>query len=274
MEFDFLKNDLIFLDLEATGANFLRDRIVQLAMIKYSPNGMRTEWNEYINPGIPISKEAYEIHKIDAATLSRKPTFGQLADKINAFIGKSDLVTYNSYKLDIPILVEEFARAGIDWDTNGRKIIDTQRIFHKMEPRTLKAALKFYCQQDLESAHDALEDTRAMVEIFKGQVKRYENQNLEDEEGNLTPAPIKKDIKALHEFTNDQNMVDVSNRLKYNSEGVMIFNFGKYIGQPVIEVFKKDRNFYHWIQSKEFSVQVKNILKKVYKEHIERQIRL
>ena len=107
-------------------------------------------------------------------------------------------MTYNSYKLDIPILVEEFARAGIEWDTVGRKIIDTQRIFHKMEPRTLKAALKFYCQQELISAHDALEDSRAMVEIFKGQVTRYENQNLEDEEGNITPAPIKRDIKALH----------------------------------------------------------------------------
>lgn len=270
MEFDFLKNDLIFLDLEATGANFLRDRIVQLAMIKYSPSGIKTEWNEYINPGVPISQEAFDIHKIDAAALARKPTFLQLAEKIHAFIGKADLVTYNSYKLDIPILVEEFARAGIEWDTAGRKIIDTQRIFHKMEPRTLKAALKFYCQQELISAHDALEDTRAMVEIFKGQVTRYENQNLEDEEGNITPAPIKRDIKALHEFTNDQNMVDVSNRLKYNADGIMVFNFGKYIGQSVIEVFKKDRNFYHWIQSKEFSVQVKNIVKKVYKEHIEK----
>lgn len=270
MEFDFIKNDLLFIDLEATGPNFLKDRIVQLAMIKHSPKGDITEWNEYINPGIPISQEAYEIHKIDAATLSRKATFIQLADKIHTFIGKADLVTYNSYKLDIPILVEEFARAGIEWDTAGRKIIDAQRIFHKMEPRTLKAALKFYSNQDLASAHNALEDARAMVDIFKGQITRYENQNLEDEEGNVTPAPIKRDIKALHEFTNDQNMVDVSNRLKYNADGVMIFNFGKYIGQPVVEVFKKDRNFYHWIQSKEFSIQVKNILKKVYKEHIEK----
>ncbi|MEP7268569.1 MAG: 3'-5' exonuclease [Saprospiraceae bacterium] len=269
MEFEFLKNDLIFIDLEATGLNFLKDRIIQLAMVKYKPDGEVIEWNEYINPGIPISQEAYLIHKIDAAALARKPSFLQLADKISKFIGNADLVTYNSYKLDIPILLEEFARAGIDWDTAGRKIIDAQRIFYKMEPRTLKAALKFYCNQELTAAHDALEDARAMVHIFKGQIERYENQSLIDEDGNESSAPIERDIKSLHDFTNDQNMVDVSNRLKYNTDGVMVFNFGKYNGQPVIEVLKKDRNFYFWIQNKDFSIQVKSILKKLYKENID-----
>lgn len=270
MELDFLKNDLVFLDIEATGANFLKDRIIQLAMIKYKPGQSEfEEWNELINPGIPISQEAYEIHQIDAQTLSRKPVFGQLADKVVKFIGAADLAAYNSYKLDIPILMEEFARVGIRWDIKSRKIIDVQRIFHKMEPRTLKAALKFYCNQELESAHDAMADTRAIVEIFKGQILRYENTNLEDEEGKEYDAPIKRDIRALHDFTNDQNMVDITHRLKYNADGVMIFNFGKYNGQPVIEVFKKDRHFYHWIQSKEFSVQVKDILRKVYQEHID-----
>lgn len=267
---DFIKTDLIFLDIEATGANFLKDRIIQLAMIKFKPGVEEPEeWDELINPGIPISQEAYEIHQIDAQTLSRKPSFGQLAEKIHKFIGGADLVAYNSYKLDIPILMEEFARVGIHWDIKNRKIIDVQRIFHKMEPRTLKAALKFYCQKELEAAHNALADTRAIVEIFKGQILRYENANLEDEEGKEIPAPIRRDIKTLHEFTNDQNMVDITHRLKYNADGVMIFNFGKYNGQPVIEVFKRDRNFYHWIQTKDFSVQVKEILKKVYQEHIE-----
>jgi DNA polymerase-3 subunit epsilon len=269
MNFDFLKNDLVFLDLEATGANFLRDRIMQLAMIKYSPDGSVTEWNEYINPGIPISDEAYAIHKIDASMIARKPTFIQIADKIIAFIGHADLAAYNSYKLDIPLLMEEFARAGISWDIDSRKIIDVQRIFHKMEPRTLRAALKFYCNKEMESAHDAMADTKAIVEIFLGQIQRYEHQNLIDEEGLEYPAPIQRDIQALHQFSNDQNMVDVTHRLKYNAEGVMIFNFGKYNGQPVIEVFKRDRNFYHWIQNKEFSVQVKSILKKVFKEHVD-----
>lgn len=268
MEFDFLQNDLIFLDVEATGANFLRDRIMQLAMIKYSPDGQMSEWNELINPGIPISDEAYQIHKIDGSMIARKPTFEQLASKIHAFIGRADIVAYNSYKLDIPLLMEEFARAGIVWDIESRKIIDVQRIFHKMEPRTLRAALKFYCNQELEAAHDALADSKAIVEIFKGQIRRYEHQNLVDEEGNITPAPVQRDIKALHEFTNDQGMVDITHRLKYNADGIMVFNFGKYVGQPVIEVFKKDRNFYHWIQTKDFSVHVKSILKKVYEEHI------
>ena len=269
MNFDFLKKDLIFLDLEATGPNFLRDRIMQLAMIKYQPDGNISEWNEFINPGVPISDEAYAIHKIDASMIARKPTFIQLADKILSFIGHADLVAYNSYKLDIPLLMEEFARAGKSWDLDSRKIIDVQRIFHKMEPRTLRAALKFYCNKEMESAHDALADTKAIVEIFNGQIQRYEYQNLIDEEGLEYPAPIQRNIQALHQFTNDQNMVDVSHRLKYNADGVMIFNFGKYNGQPVIEVFKKDRNFYHWIQNKEFSVQVKSILKKIFKEHID-----
>jgi len=267
---DFIKSDLIFLDIEATGANFLKDRIIQLAMIKYKPGvDEPEEWDELINPGIPISQEAYEIHQIDAQALARKPTFGQLAEKILKFIGGADLVAYNSYKLDIPILLEEFARVGIDWNIKNRKIIDVQRIFHKMEPRTLKAALKFYCNSELEAAHNALADTRAIVEIFKGQILRYENTILEDEEGKEFAAPIQRDIKLLHEFTNDQNMVDITHRLKYNAEGVMIFNFGKYNGQPVIDVFKRDRHFYHWIQNKEFSVQVKDILRKVYQEHID-----
>lgn len=270
MTLDFIKNDLVFLDVEATGANFLKDRIIQLAMIKYKPGEAESEeWDELINPGIPISPEAYGIHQIDAQTLARKPSFSQLAEKILKFIGGADLVAYNSYKLDIPILMEEFARCGIQWEINNRKIIDVQRIFHKMEPRTLKAALKFYCSRELESAHNALADTRAIVDIFKGQILRYENTNLEDEEGKEVTAPVKRDIKLLHEFTNDQNMVDITHRLKYNSEGAMIFNFGKYNGQPVIEVFKKDRHFYHWIQTREFSIQVKEILRKVFQEHID-----
>ncbi len=268
--FDFISKNLIFLDIEATGPNFLKDRIIQLAMIKYQPgHESPLEWNELINPGIPISREAYEIHGIDAQALARKPLFSQLAENIHKFIGDADLVAYNTYKLDIPLLLEEFARVGLDWDIKNRKIIDAQRIFHKMEPRTLKAALKFYCNKELSNAHDALEDTRAIVEIFNGQIARYENVNLTDEEGNEYPAPVRRDLRALHDFTNDQNMVDITHRLKYNADGVMVFNFGKYVGQPVIEVFKKDRNFYHWIQNKEFSVQVKNILKNLFREHID-----
>ena len=129
--------------------------------------------------------------------------------------------------------------------------------------------VKFYCSRELESAHNALADTRDIVDIFKGQIMKYENTNLEDEEGKEIAAPVKRDIKLLHEFTNDQNMVDITHRLKYNADGIMIFNFGKYNGQPVIEVFKKDRHFYHWIQAKEFSVQVKEILRKIYQEHID-----
>jgi DNA polymerase III subunit epsilon len=270
MTFDFIDKDLIFIDLEATGPNFLRDRIVQLALIKYRPGGEPIEWNAYINPGIAITPEAFAIHGLDSDRLSGMPTFKELAREVYDFIGDADMVAYNSYKLDIPILVEEFARVGLDWPVSNRRIIDAQRIFYKMEPRTLKAALKFYTQQELSNAHDALADARSIVAIFKGQLEKYQHQAFEDEEGQQIISPIQQDIQKLYEFTNDQGMVDVSNRLRYNADGQMVFNFGKYIGQPVVEVFRKDRNFYYWIQSKEFSIQVKNILKKLFVEQIEK----
>ncbi len=263
-----LDRDLCFFDIEATGLNVIRDRIVQIAIVKYFKNGNEPEeLVMLINPGIPISEEAMKVHGITPKDLRNKPTFQQVAQKLFDFIGKADLAGYNSNRFDIPLLMEEFARVGLELDMNRRRCLDIQRIFYKMEPRTLRAALRFYCDKELTDAHDALADVKATVDVFKGQLKRYEGVNLIDEDGNVIESPIKNDMQQIHEFTNDLKTIDATQRLKYNSEGIVIFNFGKYVGQPVAEILSKDKQYYHWILNKEFSFQVKQIVKKLVKEY-------
>lgn len=267
MEFN-LTRDLCFFDLEATGLNVIRDRIVQIAIVKYFKNGdTPEELVMLINPGIPISEEAMNVHGITPNDLRNKPTFQQVAQKIYDFIGDADLAGYNSNRFDVPLLMEEFARVGIEFDASKRRSLDIQRIFYKMEPRTLRAALKFYCDQDLEDAHDALADVKATVEVFKGQLQKYEGITVYDDDGNEQSSPVKNDMQAIHDFTNDLKTIDATQRLKYNNEGVVVFNFGKYNGQSVADVLSKDKQYYHWILNKEFSTQVKQIVKKIVKEH-------
>jgi DNA polymerase III subunit epsilon len=262
-----LTRDLVFFDVETTGLNVIRDRILQIALIKYPHNGKEpVELSMLINPSIPISEESMSIHGISPKDLANKPTFLQVGKQIYDFIGNADLAGYNAARFDIPMLMEEFARVGLDFDISTRRIIDVQRIFYKMEPRTLKAALRFYCQTELEDAHDALADVRATIDVFKGQLQHYEGKNLLDETGNEVIEPIKNDIQVLHDFTNDLRMVDATQKLKYDHNGVIVFNFGKYVGQSVIDILTKDKNYFHWIMEKEFSVQVKQTIKKLMKE--------
>lgn len=263
-----LTRDLVFFDVETTGLNVLRDRIVQIALIKYQKNNPEPiELQMLINPGIPISEESMSIHGITPKDLEDKPTFVQVGQQLFDFIGDADLAGYNAARFDIPMLIEEFYRVGLEFDMNKRRVVDVQRIFYKMEPRTLKAALKFYCQKELTDAHDAMADTRATVDIFRGQLDYYEGKNLTDEEGKEIEAPIKKDIQALSDFTNDYNIIDATQRLKYDHNGIMVFNFGKYVGQPVEEVLAvKDKNYAHWILEKEFSAQVKQTIRQVVKD--------
>lgn len=267
MQFN-LKKNLVFFDVETTGLNVIRDRILQIALIKYYPNGKpEEELKMLINPGIPISEEAMGVHGITPKDLANKPSFIEVAQKIYDFIGDADLAGYNSNRFDIPMLMEEFARAGFDFDISKRNLIDVQRIFYKMEPRTLKAAVQFYCNEELKDAHDALEDVRATIKVFKGQLAKYESTDYVDDDKNIIAAPIKNDMPALHEFTNDLKIIDATQRLKYDNNGVIVFNFGKYINLPVAETIYKDRNYYHWIMEKDFSVQVKQTVKKIMKEH-------
>ncbi|MBK7872298.1 MAG: 3'-5' exonuclease [Saprospiraceae bacterium] len=267
-----LDRDLCFMDLEATGLNVIRDRILQIGIIKYFADGREPEeLNMIINPGIPISEEAMQVHGILPKDVANKPTFQQVAQKIFDFIGNADIAGYNSNRFDVPMLMEEFARVGIEFDMSRRRAIDIQRIFYKMEPRTLKAALKFYCDQDMEDAHDAMADVRATVEVFKGQLERYKGVDYLDEDGNVQKAPIKKNIQELHEFTNDQRFVDATQKLRYDHNGVIIFNFGKYNNQPAAEVLSRDKQYYNWILNKEFSTQVKQIVKKIVKDYEKQQ---
>jgi DNA polymerase-3 subunit epsilon len=263
-----LNKDLVFFDIESTGLNVLRDRILQIALVKYTKE--REEPEELfmmINPGIPISEEAFAVHGISNEMLRNKPTFTQVAEEIYRFIGDADLAGYNSDRFDIPMLMEEFHRVGIQLDISQRKLLDVQKIFYKMEPRTLRAAYRLYCKKDLEDAHDALADVRATVEVLKGQIQRYENVDYIDGDGFVHKAPIKNDISAITGFLADEAMLDVTQRLKYNSNKEIIFNFGKYSGQKVAEVFRAEPNYYHWIMEKEFSAQVKQIVRKIFEEH-------
>ncbi|MBU6341910.1 MAG: 3'-5' exonuclease [Bacteroidetes bacterium] len=262
-----LDRDMVVFDVETTGLNVVRDRIIQLAMIKIHKNGNPDlEFSTLINPGIPISEEAMMIHGITPKDLANKPTFIQLSQKIWDFIGNADLAGYNSNRFDVPMLMEEFARAGMEFDVSKRRLIDAQRIFYKMEPRTLKAAYRLYCGKELEDAHNAIADVRATLEVLKGQLQMYENKDLIDEEGNTVPAPIKNDMQALHSFTNDLNFLDATQKLRVQPDGKVVFNFGKYVGQSVKEVLAKDKNYFFWIQEKEFSSQVKQIIKQMMKE--------
>jgi len=264
-----LSNDIVFFDIEATGLNVVKDRIIQLAMIKYRPGADEAEeWTSLINPGpVMISEEAYRVHGISAQMVANKPRFEQLADKIWDFIGDADLGGYNSDRFDIPMLMEEFARAGKDFNLENRNTVDAQKIFYKMEPRTLSAAYRLYCGKELENAHDALEDVRATVEVLKGQIEKYKDAEYIDQDGNVHPGVIKNDMNALASFTNDSRTVDVTQRLKYNNNGEIIFNFGKYNGQKVVDVLSRDRQYYNWILEKDFSVQVKQIVRKIIKDY-------
>jgi len=260
---------IVFFDIEATGLNVIKDRIIQLAMIRYMPEVEEPEeMVMLINPGpVLISEDAYKVHGISAQMVANKPTFDQVADKIWSFIGDADLAGYNSNRFDIPMLMEEFARVGKNFQLDHRNIIDVQKIFYKMEPRTLAAAYNFYCNKELEGAHDALEDVKATVEVLKGQMVKYSDTDYIDQDGEVHARPVRNDFKALAEFTNDSRTVDVTQRLKYNSQGEIVFNFGKYNGKKVIDVLSRDRQYYNWILEKDFSAQVKQIIKKIVKEH-------
>lgn len=262
-----LKKDIVFLDIEATGLNVVRDRIVQLAMIKYFADGRAPEERDYlINPGIPISEEAMAVHGITPTDVARKPSFVQLAQEIYDFVGQSDIGGYRSNQYDIPMLMEEFHRAGLEFELDGRQLVDVQRIFYKMEPRTLEAAHRFYCGSEMQGAHDALSDVRATIAVLDGQLKMYSDRNYV-QDGQVTEAPVNSDPTSLHNFTNDLRMVDATQKMRYDQHGVPVFNFGKYQGRPVAKTLVEDKQYYNWMLNKEFSAQVKQTIRKLVKEY-------
>jgi DNA polymerase-3 subunit epsilon len=245
-----LKNPLVFFDLETTGTNINSDRIVEICYLKVYPNGNEESKTLRINPEMHIPEESSAIHGIYDEDVKDCPTFKEVAKKIAADIEGCDLAGFNSNRFDIPVLAEEFLRAGVDIDLMKRKFIDVQVIYHKMEQRTLSAAYKFYCNKNLEDAHTAEADTRATYEVLKAQLDRYADI-------------LQNDINFLSEYSCHTKNVDFAGRIVYNDQGVEVFNFGKYKGIAVKEILQKDPGYYSWILQGDFTLNTKNVLTKI-----------
>lgn len=245
-----LKNPIVFFDLETTGININTDRIVEICYLKVHPNGNEEAKTLRINPEMPIPESSSAIHGIYDADVADCPTFKEVARNIANDIEGCDLAGFNSNRFDIPVLAEEFLRADVDIDMTKRKFVDVQVIFHKMEQRTLSAAYKFYCDRDLEDAHTAEADTRATYEVLQSQLDRY-------------GEALKNDIAFLADYSSYNKNVDFAGRMVYDEKGVEVFNFGKYKGQSVSEVLKKDQGYYSWIQNSDFTLNTKAMLTKI-----------
>ena len=257
-----LKRPLAFFDLETTGLNVAKDRIIEINILKLNTNGTTESKTWVVNPQYPIAPEATAVHGFTAEDLKDKPTFKQVAKEISHFLEHCDLAGYNSLKYDIPMLAEEFLRAGIDFDFKNRKLIDVQNIFMKMEPRTLSAASRFYLNKEHKDAHSAEADTRATFEILKAQLDKYKDVEVTDRNGNVT-VPVQNDVDALHNFSSHHRNADLMGQIIYNDEGKEVFNFGKHKGKTVEEVFKKEPSYYDWIIKADFPLYTKNLLTKI-----------
>lgn len=245
-----LKRPIVFFDLETTGTNVTRDRIVEISYIKVYPDGTEEERQMLVNPGMPIPAESTAVHHITDEMVADKPKFADIAPLLREMFTGSDIAGFNSNKFDVPMLIEEFSRVGMRFDVFNRKFVDVQNIFHKMEPRTLIAAYKFYCGLDLTDAHSAKADTRATYEVLKKQLEKYED--------------LPNDVEGLNDFSRIKGSVDLSARVVRNDNGVEVFNFGKHKGKPVKEVFKSEPSFYHWVMQGDFPKDTKDVLSAIY----------
>ena len=239
-----LQRPIIFFDLETTGTNITHDRIVEISIIKVLPSGEEQERTRRINPEMPIPAEATAIHHITDADVANEPTFRQLAKSLAEIFADCDIAGFNSNRFDIPLLLEEFHRAGIVLDLSKTRFVDVQTIYHKMEPRNLSAAYKYYCGQDLEAAHSANADTRATLEVLKAQLDKY--------------PELTNDVKALSEFSCHNRNVDFAGRLIYNDANKEVINFGKYKGQLAEDVLRRDPGYYSWVQQGDFQQNTKD----------------
>lgn len=242
-----LTKPLCFFDLEATGAQVGKDRIIEVGIIKLLPDGTEERFEQRIKPGIPIPVEISEIHGIYDVDLLNEPTFEEAADNILEFIGESDLAGFNSNKFDVPMLVEEFLRVGKEFSMEGRRLIDVQNIFHKKEQRTLAAAVQFYCNREIENAHNATADAQATLDVFKAQMDKYDD--------------LKDDVEFLHEFSvMGMPFMDLAGRIVKGKDGTPLFNFGKHKGRPVAQVLKKEPSYYGWMMNGDFPLYTKQVL--------------
>jgi DNA polymerase-3 subunit epsilon len=244
-----LNKPLAFFDLETTGINVTKDRIVEISVLKVMPDGTEIIKSWRINPGIPIPEKASKIHGIYDADVADKPAFAIAGKEINQFIDNSDLAGYNSNKFDVPLLVEEFIRADIDFDVKKRKLVDVQVVFFKKEPRTLGAAYRFYCDRELENAHSAESDVLATYEVLKAQIEKYDD--------------LKNDVNQISKFSSQINSADFAGMVLYNDQNKEIFNFGKHKGETVESIFEKEPGYYNWIMNSDFPLYTKKVLTSV-----------
>lgn len=243
-----LQNPLVVFDLETTGVQVAKDRIVEIYCIKIQPDGTEEHLHQVLNPTIPIPVEVSEIHGIWDKDVKDKPTFKDFSGELNRFLGNADFGGFNSNRFDFPLLAEEFYRAGVSFDTN-RKFIDAQRIFHKMEPRNLSAAYHKYCGKALHDAHSAKADTQATWEVIKAQIDYYDE--------------LQNDIEFLHAFSGESEFFDFARRIKRGKDGEAYFNFGKYQNKRVIDVFKENRGYYDWMMKGDFPANTKAVISKL-----------
>lgn len=254
-----LTKPLAFFDLETTGVNVASDRIIEISIVRLNVDNTTDILTKRVNPGIPIPDASSKIHGIYDSDIVNCSFFKDLAPQFASFLSGCDLAGFNSNKFDVPILVEEFLRAEIDFDLRNRRLVDVQNIFHIMEPRNLSAAYKFYCDKKLENAHSAEADTIATFEIFKAQLQRYQGMEVQDDRGNVT-IPVKNDIAVLSELTARNKNVDLAGRIVLNDKGQEVFNFGKHKDKPVKEVFEKEPSYYSWMMQGDFPLYTKKII--------------
>lgn len=245
-----LTRPIAFFDLETTGVNLSTDRIVEIAIIKLLPDGSRQVKRKLLNPQMPIPKLTSDIHGITDEMVKDAPSFKQVANEVKMFIEGCDLGGYNSNRFDIPMLMEEFLRAGIDVDLSKRKMVDVQHIFYTMEPRTLSAAYKFFCAKELVDAHSAEADVNATIDVFLAQLKKYEKL------GNT--------VESVLGVIGEEKIVDYARRFGYDDKGVEIFNFGKYKGRSVGDVLKAEPQYYDWMMRGDFPLHTKQKLTEIF----------
>ncbi len=241
-----LRKPVCFFDLETTGVNISKDRVVEISILKVYPNGNKESKTWLVNPEMPIPPEVSLIHGVTDERVANEPTFKELSKDINAMIKDSDLAGFNSNRFDIPLLAEEMLRADMDFDMKNRVAIDVQTIFHKMEKRTLGAAYKFYCDKELENAHTAEADTLATYEVLKAQIDRYDE--------------VENDAKFLAEFSSHRKFADFAGFINFNKEGEECFAFGKHKGKRVVDVLDKEPGYFGWLLNADFPLYTKKVL--------------
>ena len=244
-----LKKSIAFFDLETTGIDVSKDRIVEIAILKVNPNQSTESKTMRINPTVPIPKDASKIHGIYEEDVKDAPVFKQVAKDIAKFIEGCDLAGYNSNRFDIPLLAEEFLRADVDFSVKNRKFVDVQVIYHKKEQRTLSAAYKFYCKKDLVGAHGAEADTNATYEILKSQIEMYDD--------------LENDIEELSKISYHRKTADLAGRIAYNKKGEEVFTFGKHTNKTVEEVLEKEPGYFAWMLNADFPLYTKKVLTEI-----------